>query len=161
MTWGAPGAQRRASLSLRRSIFPLLGPPPSFLFSPFQHPKSTTTMTDMYDGKKGEPFEGTLEPYPHNELGVEVSSSCGEAFIISSKTLPLGCRQGRAYALSVNDLVLDPWGLHTSFDRCTMLALLTYLSCFFSFVLLVCRHVHFPCFRHRPDLDHHATRSPP
>lgn len=31
-------------------------------------------MTDMYD--KAEPFDGKLDPYPHNERGVEVSALC-------------------------------------------------------------------------------------
>jgi hypothetical protein len=54
--------------------FPVVGVPAVLSFLSIQAPKSTT-MTDMYDGKKGEPFEGKLEPYPHNELGVEVSGS--------------------------------------------------------------------------------------
>jgi hypothetical protein len=101
MTRGGPGPGSHSNdpSSCLPSIFPLLGPPPSFLFSPFKHPKST--MTDMYDGKKGEPFEGTLEPYPHNELGVEVSSSCLMRSLHSSRPRrcpPLGV-SGRAYAL--------------------------------------------------------------
>jgi hypothetical protein len=32
-------------------------------------------MTDMYNEGKAEPFDGKLEPYPHNELGVEVRES--------------------------------------------------------------------------------------
>ena len=52
----------------------VLGPNQTYCSHGKSSNRDKRTMTDMYD--KAEPFDGKLDPYPHNERGVEVSALC-------------------------------------------------------------------------------------